>query len=264
MFLKDTRYLSAQTHDATRSHGTLRTYHYFYDFTRQDLSARDKSAPKLVFGITDQRGWESSEPTDIANKLSTATYDMKKYAPLLGSDPSTTEPAPHDVILLITRPISPDSPSYGTTMTKYADVLAQVGNDRRVIIVLTHADTLSSDEIAARATAMARFLHVNKDSVLAVRNVTCVDDAVTAEWEMGMWKLVNVLVKQKEAGLEARLAIEEVGWWVEKVEVVKEGLKGFGTVVETVANAHVKVGQCIFAVVVVLLAWVVKVVFVGF
>ncbi|KAJ3050426.1 hypothetical protein HK097_008622, partial [Rhizophlyctis rosea] len=210
-FLRDQPYVASQTQDADTSHRTLNTFHYLFPFTRNDLTAYDRTAPRLCYGITDCRGWEAAPIPDIATTIANSSFDTSKYdSDLQNEYPSTF---PHDVVLLVLRPPEINTTTqvdtedlYSEFLSKYAEVLVAIGVLHRVLFLVTHADKLTSAELQAFNTAMIQCLRIKADQILNLTNITSADSEMTADWEENMWKLVTKLVKQKEAGLKGMKA----------------------------------------------------------
>ncbi|KAJ3041308.1 hypothetical protein HDV00_009580 [Rhizophlyctis rosea] len=110
--------------------------------------------------------------------------------------------------------------------------LNNISNNRRVVIVLIHADRLTPEQMASCKDDIIRRLRVNPDCIAFVSNLQSSEQTVTPQWEASMWRLMNVLVQQKKAKLITDLAREQSGWLTDKATAVTNGVRRLAIVVK--------------------------------
>ncbi|KAJ3034053.1 hypothetical protein HDV00_005481 [Rhizophlyctis rosea] len=188
-FANNTSYIDSHSHDADGAHSTKVPSHHAFSFTRFEFTMHNRISPSLVFGISDDRGWDTSNPVLLAEAINSSTFRNVKQ---LDTNVLVPEPAVHDIIMFVIVPPHPKAifNPYKGEFEMHKQILKELGNNRRVLFVITHEDKLLPDQKAALTAALEKDLRPHKDSTVSE----------------GMWNLINALVRQKAAGLRHKLA----------------------------------------------------------
>ncbi|KAJ3035779.1 hypothetical protein HDV00_003404 [Rhizophlyctis rosea] len=217
MYLQDKAHLHLQGHMADRAHGTVHTSSYLYPAKRPSLLS--PTTPQLILGVTDPQGWKKADkaPT-IAQTLLDTDFDTHNHQHNL-LNVAVLPNSKHHIFALVVGPTTAADEDF----TLLSDVAKKIGNRHRIICIVTHADQLG-DEEPARVARIARALRLETDSIVTVTNITSGDQAVTAEWERGMARVVELLVREQEALLEGIMAAHREKWTSRIIVKMKHAL----------------------------------------